>query len=108
MIDFFINAADTNTVWILILLTGLVTYITRFSGHIVLARFKNLHPRVEAALEAVPAAALVTIILPPLLNNGALEIVAMIAAFIVSFRFSILNVLAVGMMVVIGGRYFGF
>ena len=50
MFDFFLSPATPNNVWVLILLTGVVTYITRSAGHVVLARFKNLYPRVEARL----------------------------------------------------------
>ena len=53
MIDYLFSIADPSNVWVLILLTGVVTYITRSGGHLVLARFQKLHPRVEAALEAV-------------------------------------------------------
>lgn len=108
MFDFFLSAATLNNVWVVILLTGLVTYITRSAGHVVLARFKNLHPRVEAGLEAVPGAVLVTIVLPPALTNGPLELVAMLAALLASFRLSPISVLAIGMAIVVGGRALGF
>jgi uncharacterized membrane protein len=75
---------------------------------VVLARFKTLHPRVEAALEAVPGAVLVTIVLPPALTNGPLELVAMFAALVASFRLSPIGVLGVGMVIIVMGRYFGF
>ena len=104
MLDFLLSAANPQNVWVLILLTGVVTYVTRTAGHVVLARFRKLHPRVEAALEAVPGAVLVTLVLPPALTNGPVELVAMVAALIASFRLSPLPVLAIGMSVVIGGR----
>ena len=107
MLDFFMQAADENSVWIVILFTGLVTYITRSSGYVVLSRFKHLHPRVEAALEAVPAAVLVTIVVPPALTNGPVELVAMFAALIASLRLSAFPVLLIGMSIVIGGRALG-
>lgn len=108
MFDLFLTPATPLNVWVVILLTGVVTYITRSAGHLVLARFKHLHPRVEAALEAVPGAVLVTIVLPPALTNGPLELVAMLAALAASFRFSPISVLAVGMAIVVGGRMLGF
>ncbi len=108
MFDFFLLPATPVNVWIVILLTGVVTYITRSAGHVVLARFKNLHPRVEAALEAVPGAVLVTIVLPPALTNGPVEIIAMLAALAASFRLSPIAVLAIGMFIVVVGRAFGF
>lgn len=108
MFDFFLSPATPVNVWVVILLTGVVTYITRSAGHLVLARFKHLHPRVEAALEAVPGAVLVTIVLPPALTNGPLELIAMLAALIASFRLSPIGVLAIGMAIVVGGRAIGF
>ena len=43
------------TIWT-ILAAALATYLTRVGGHLVLSRFQKLDPRVEAALDAVPAA----------------------------------------------------
>jgi len=108
MFDFFFSAATPVDVWVVILLTGIVTYITRSAGHVVLARFKNLHPRVEAGLEAVPGAVLVTIVLPPALTNGPLELIAMLAALAASLRLSPIGVLAIGMAIIIFGRVLGF
>ncbi|MGI9352286.1 MAG: AzlD family protein [Rhizobiaceae bacterium] len=108
MFEFLLNPATTETVWLVIILTGVVTYFTRSGGYMVLARFKKLHPRVEAALEAVPGAVLVTLVLPAVLKNGPLEIIAMTAALLVSFRLSPIGVLAVGMAIVICGRILGY
>jgi len=108
MLDFFLTPATSETVWIVIILTGVVTYFTRSGGYFVLSSFKNIHPRVEAALEAVPGAVLIALILPAALNNGPLEIFAMIAALLASFRLSAIGVLAIGMVIVVAGRALGF
>ena len=108
MFDFLLEPANADTVWIVILLTGVVTYITRSGGYVVLSRFKSLHPRVEAALEAVPGAVLITLILPAALTSGPLMVFAMVVALLVSLRFSPILVLVVGMAIVVGGRAFGF
>ena len=107
MIDFLVLPAVQERLWLVIIFAGLVTYATRFSGYFILSRFRRIHPRVEAALEAVPAAVLVTIVLPPLLNNGPLEVVAMFAALLASLRLPAIAVLAIGMVVVVGGRGLG-
>ena len=107
MLDFLFLPAMPINIWVVIILTGVVTYITRSAGYVVLARFKNLHPRVEAALEAVPGAVLVTIVLPPALTNGPVELLAMVAALIASFRLSPIGVLAIGMAIVVVGRALG-
>ena len=107
MLEFFLTPGTPENVWIIILLTGLVTYITRSAGHAVLARFKSIPPRAEAALEAVPAAVLVTLVLPPALTNGPVELLAMLVALFASFRLSPTLVLVIGMAIVITGRSFG-
>jgi len=108
MLEFLLTPATADTVWIVIILTGVVTYITRSGGYFVLSRFTQLHPRVEAALEAVPGAVLIALILPSALTNGSLEIFAMVAAVVASFRFSAIGVLAIGMVIVVAGRALGF
>ena len=108
MLDFLLEPANADTVWIVILLPGLVTYVTRSGGYVVLSRFKSLHPRVEAALEAVPGAVLITLILPAALTSGPLMVFAMFVALLVSLRFSPILVLVVGMAIVVGGRAIGF
>ena len=53
----------STTLWI-ILWGAVVTYLTRIGGHLVLSRFEHIHPRVEAGLNAVPAAVLTTLVAP--------------------------------------------
>ena len=108
MLEFLLSPTQRSDVWLVILLLGVVTYITRSGGHIVLARFKTIHPRVEAALEAVPAAVLVTLVVPPALTSGPIEFIAVAIAFVASLRFPPLVVLAVGLAIVIAGRQVGF
>ena len=108
MFEFFVSPGTPENVLLIIFLTGIVTYITRSGGYVVLSRFKSLHPRVEAALEAVPGAVLVTLSLPPALENGSLEIIAMAVAVLASLRFSAIWVLGIGMSIVIAGRATGF
>ena len=50
----------SSTIWI-ILAGAAMTYLTRIGGHLVLSRFEHIHPRVEAGLNAVPAAVLTTL-----------------------------------------------
>lgn len=107
MTEFLVSAGSPDNVWLIILLTGVVTYFTRSGGYMILSRFKTLHPRAEAALEAVPGAVLVTLVLPPALTNGPVELVAMMAALLASFRLTPIWVLAIGMTIVISGRAMG-
>lgn len=64
----------------IILASAVLTYLTRAGGHLVLSRFERVHPRVETALNAVPAAVLTTLVAPALWHAGPAEIAAMVAA----------------------------
>ncbi len=75
----------TTTVWIIIA-AGIATYLTRCGGHLVLSRFRRISPRVQAALDAVPAAVLTTLIAPYLLKAGPAEAGTLIAGVLVSLR----------------------
>ena len=62
----------STTFWI-ILAGAIATYLTRVGGHLVISRFENIHPRVEAGLNAVPAAVLTTLVAPEVLHAGPAE-----------------------------------
>ena len=51
-----------------------MTYLTRIGGHLVLSRFEHIHPRVEAGLNAVPAAVLTTLVAPEAMHGGPVEL----------------------------------
>lgn len=73
----------SDIVW-MIVLGGLATYIIRWSGYAVLARFERLHPRVISGLNAVPAAVLTAIIVPAAVDGGFAEISALIATALIT------------------------
>ena len=85
---------------LLIVALGLGTYATRIGGHLVLSRFDKLDPRVEAALEAVPAAVMTAIVAPLALTTGPAEAIAAGATILASLRLPIHAVLVVGMLAV--------
>ena len=93
----------STTVWI-ILAGALVTYLTRIGGHLVLSRFRRIPPRLEAALNAVPAAVLAAIVAPYAVFFGAAEAIAIIAAALLAFRLPPLAVLAIGWALVLALR----
>ena len=72
----------STTLWI-ILAAALATYLTRIGGHLVMSRFERIHPRVEAGLNAVPAAVLTTLVAPAALSAGPAELVALVVAALV-------------------------
>ena len=94
----------SETVWI-ILAGAAMTYLARAGGHLVLSRFDRVHPRVEAGLNAVPAAVLTTLFAPALFNGGVPEISAMVVAGLVALRFSLMPMFITGAVVLVGLRY---
>jgi uncharacterized membrane protein len=91
------------TLWI-ILWGAVATYLTRIGGHLVLSRFDRIHPRVEAGLNAVPAAVLTTLVAPAAMTAGPAEWAALIAAVLMSLRFGMLALFLVSAAVLIAGR----
>ena len=85
---------DGWTAYWLIIALGLVTYATRIGGHLILSRFGRLNFRVEAALDAVPAAVMTAIVAPIALATGPLESVAAVIAVLAALRLSIHATLA--------------
>ena len=93
----------TTTVWI-ILAGAVMTYLTRVGGPLVLSRFERIHPRVEAGLNAVPAAVLTTLVAPAAVSAGPAEAIALVAAGIVSLRFGMMPMFLTGAAVLIALR----
>jgi len=90
----------STTIWI-IAAAAVATYLTRVGGHLVLSRLQTVHPRVEAALNAVPAAVLTTLVAPSLLNAGPAEWAALVVAGLVSLRGGLMTMFLVGAAVLI-------
>lgn len=90
---------------VLIILAGaFATFLTRVGGHVILSRFRAIHPRVEAGLNAVPAAVLTTIVAPSVLTGGPAEIAALVVAGLVSLRFGLIPLFLAGFATVIALR----
>ncbi len=86
---------------------GLGTYGTRIAGHLVLSRFEPLDPRVEAALDAVPAAVMTAIVAPAVLASGWAEAGAAVATVLASWRLPIHWTLVIGVGAVVALRTAG-
>lgn len=95
----------STTFWI-ILAAAIATYLTRVGGHLVISRFERVHPRVEAGLNAVPAAVLTTLVAPAVLGAGPAEWAALIVAGAVSLRGGLLSMFLAGAAVLILARQF--
>ncbi len=94
----------STTLWI-ILAGAVLTYLTRVGGHLVLSRFEHIHPRVEAGLNAVPAAVLTTLVAPVALSAGPAELIALLVAGLVSLRAGLMPMFLTGAAVLIALRH---
>ncbi|MCO6050009.1 AzlD family protein [Mesorhizobium sp. RP14(2022)] len=90
--------------WLIIIAGAVLTYLTRAGGHLVLSRFDRIHPRVERALNAVPAAVLTTLVAPATLSAGPAELIALLVAGLLSLRFGLLTMFLGGVAVLIALR----
>ncbi|KQU97995.1 branched-chain amino acid transport [Mesorhizobium sp. Root102] len=95
----------STTFWIIIA-GATATYLTRIGGHLVISRFDTIHPRVEAGLNAVPAAVLTTLVAPELLNAGPAEWAALVVTAVVSLRGGLMAMFLAGAAVLIVARQF--
>ncbi|WP_319487116.1 AzlD family protein [uncultured Cohaesibacter sp.] len=85
----------SSTVWIIIG-GAIVTYLTRIGGHVILTRFKQIHPRARAGLDAVPAAVLTTLVAPAVVQGGPNEWAAFAIAVIAGLRVSVIWMVVIG------------
>jgi uncharacterized membrane protein len=93
----------STTLWI-ILAAAAVTYLARVLGHLVLSRFAYVPPRVQAGLNAVPAAVLTTLVAPAALDGGLPELVALLVTGLVALRSGALATFVAGAAVLIALR----
>jgi uncharacterized membrane protein len=99
---------DLSTLW-LILAAALATYATRVGGYVLITRMRTLPPRLEQALNAVPAAVLTTLWAPAFFTGGWDVRIALVAAAIVSLRYPGLIMLVAGWAAAMLARHlFGF
>ncbi len=93
------------TIWIII--AGAVcTYLTRVGGHLILSRFERVHYRVEAALNAVPAAVLTAIVAAPASDHGWRELLVLVFCVLLSLRVGMMTMFFAGAALLIALRHF--
>ncbi len=95
----------SSAFWV-ILAGGIATYLTRIGGHLVISRLERIPPRVEAGLNAVPAAVLTTLVAPAVLTAGPAEWLALIVAGLVALRGGLLSMFIAGAVVLLIARQF--
>ena len=93
-----------NSIVVTILAGAVLTYLTRIGGHLILSRFERIHPRVEAALNAVPAAVLTTLVAPAALTQGWPETAALVIAGLAALRLPLLGMFALGWATIVALR----
>jgi uncharacterized membrane protein len=91
---------------LLILAAAAATFLTRIGGYVLITRMKTIPPRVQAALDAVPAAVLTTLWAPAFFINDWDVKLALIVAGLVSLRYPSLLMLLAGWAVALGMRRF--
>lgn len=90
----------------LVVACALLTYATRIGGYLVLSRFERIPARVEAALNAVPAAVMTTLF-APLLLVGWCEALTLLVAALVGTRLGLIPIIAIGVALIVGLRALG-
>ena len=95
---------DLSTVW-LILAAAVATYLTRIGGYVLITRMRTLPPRLEQALNAVPAAVLTTLWAPAFFTSGWDVRLSLIVAALVSLRYPGLIMLAAGWAAAMAARH---
>jgi uncharacterized membrane protein len=91
---------------LLIIAAAVVTYLTRIGGYILITRMTRIPPRMEAALNAVPAAVLTTLMAPTFFNGGIDIKLALIIAGLVGLYLPASAMLIAGWVVVMAWRHF--
>lgn len=95
---------DLSTIW-LILAAAMATYLTRIGGYVLITRLRTLPPRLEQALNAVPAAVLTTLWAPAFVTGGWDVRITLIVAGLVSLRYPGLVMLTAGWAAAMAARH---
>lgn len=90
---------------LIILAAAAATYATRIGGYILITTMKRIPPRMEAALAAVPAAVLTTLVAPAFFTGGWEIKLALVVALLVGLRVSHTWMLVAAWVVVMAWRH---
>jgi uncharacterized membrane protein len=90
---------------LIILAAAIATYATRIGGYILITTMKRIPPRMEAALNAVPAAVLTTLVAPAFFDGGWDSKLALVVALAIGLRFSHTWMLVAAWIVVMTWRH---
>ncbi|OBZ92991.1 membrane protein [Pararhizobium polonicum] len=98
------NAEHIQLIYV-ILAAAVATFLTRIGGYVMITQMKRIPPRMEAALNAVPAAVLSTLVAPAFISGGWDVKATMLVALVVGLRFSSLWMLLAGWLVIMAIRH---
>ncbi len=85
---------------------ALATYLTRIGGYLLIKRLKTIPPRIEAGLDAVPAAVLTTLVAPTFVTGDFDASIALAISLVAGLRVTGITLIAIGWAVVMVLRYF--
>lgn len=91
---------------LLIFAAAVVTFLTRIGGYVLITRMTRIPPRVEAALNAVPAAVLTTLVAPSFFSGDWDTKLAMVIALLIGLRYPPTLMLVAGWVIVMIWRHF--
>ena len=83
----------TLTFALTILAAAVATYFTRIGGYLLMTTMSSIPPRVESALNAVPAAVLSALVAPSLVYGGLDITLTLIFATLIGLRVKSLTML---------------
>ncbi|MDB5526435.1 MAG: putative transrane protein [Rhizobium sp.] len=89
-----------------ILTAALATFATRTGGYLLIKSMKTIPPRMEAALNAVPAAVLASLVAPSFVYGGIDVTVTLILALLIGLRAPTLTMLFAAWAFVVAFRHF--
>jgi uncharacterized membrane protein len=92
-------------IYIIILVSAVLNYMTRLGGHLLLSRLGALNSRLEAGLNAVPAAVITTIVAPTFFTHSWPETAALVIAGVAGLRLPLLGMFGVGWVTIVVLRY---
>lgn len=88
-----------------ILAAALATYATRTAGYVLIKSLQTIPPRMEAALNAVPAAVLTALVAPAFVYGGLDVTLTLVLALLIGLRAPSLVMLGCAWAFVVAFRY---
>jgi uncharacterized membrane protein len=88
-----------------ILAAALATYATRAGGYLLIKSMNTIPPRMEAALNAVPAAVLTALVAPSFVYGGVDVTLTLIVALLIGLRAPTLTMLGIAWAFVVALRH---